>query len=58
MNFSGYIMIGDDVVARVNDNNIEPIIEEKMLLNLANGNSFSEWLTSRAIDGTDPIQEY
>lgn len=54
MNFSGYIMSDDDVVARVNDNNIEPIIEEKMPLYLANGGSFSEWLTSRAIDRHRP----
>lgn len=45
MYFNGYIMSRDDVVARVNDNNIEPIIEEKMPLYLANGGSFSEWVT-------------
>ncbi len=54
MNFSGYIMSGDDVVARVNDNNIESIIKGKMPLYLANGGSFLEWLTSRAIDRHRP----
>lgn len=54
MNFSGYIMSGDDAVARVNDNNIEPIIKEKMLLYLANGGSFLEWFTSRAIARNRP----
>ena len=43
-------MSGDDAVARVIDNNIEPIIKERMPLYLANGGSFLEWLTSRAID--------
>jgi hypothetical protein len=32
MNFSGYIMSGDDAVARVIDNNVEPIIKGKMPL--------------------------
>ncbi len=54
MNFSGYIMSGDAAVARVNDNNVEPIIKERMPLYLANGGSFSEWLASRAIDRHRP----
>jgi hypothetical protein len=54
MNFSGYIMSEDDAVARVNDNNVEPIIKERMPLYLANGGCFSEWLASRAIDRHRP----
>lgn len=54
MCFSGYIMSGYDAVAKVIDNNIEPIIIERMPLYLANGGSFSEWLASRAIDRHRP----
>lgn len=47
-------MSGNDAVAKVADNNIEPIIKEKMPLYLSNGGSFSEWLISRAIDRHRP----
>ncbi len=54
MNFSGYIMSGDDAVARVDNNSTEPIIKDKMPLYLANGGSFPDWLASRAIDRHRP----
>lgn len=54
MNYSGYIMSGNNAVARVIDNNIEHIIKEKMPLYLANGGPFLEWLISRAIDRHRP----
>jgi hypothetical protein len=54
MKYSGYVMSGNDAVARVVGNNIEPIIKERMPLYLANGGSFSEWLISRAIDRHRP----
>lgn len=47
-------MSGNDAVASIIDNNIEPIIKEKMPLYLANGGSFPEWLVSRAIDRHRP----
>lgn len=47
-------MSEDDVVSKVIDNRIEPVIKEKIPLYLANGGSFSEWLTSRAIDRHRP----
>lgn len=54
MNFSGYVMSGEDAVARVDNNSAKPIIKDKMPLYLANGGSFPEWLASRAIDRHRP----
>lgn len=54
MEYSGYVMSGHDIVARITNNQVEPIIKQRMPLYLSNGGFFTEWLASRAIDRHRP----
>lgn len=38
------------MVAKVKDNQVIPLLKEKMPLYLANGGDFEQWLESRGID--------
>ncbi|WMJ23156.1 hypothetical protein RBG61_00430 [Paludicola sp. MB14-C6] len=54
MVFNGYLMSGEETVAEVRNNQVIPILKDKMPLYLANGGNFEQWLESRAIDRHRP----
>ena len=54
MEFSGYLMSGEQPAARIEKNCVEPLDRSRMPLYLVSGGDFETWLVGRAIDRHRP----